>query len=291
MTMLVDHAEGMRIAISNPGLGFFAHLTWYIPILTVSAERNIPVDIASISPQYVSPERGADFVGYFFIDRVAAQRTIPPDLPWTTIRTIGDVVADDDALQSGFEHAHRMFFDRYAFRPWVTEALDTLLQSRPPGGRLIGIHYRGTDKHSEAPRTAYADMLAIIDRELMQSPDARIFLATDEARFVHACRLRYGNRLFFLRDFVRSADREAVHHNRKHDGFHLGRDAVLNCAMLSRCNIVIKTPSILSGWAKILNPAVEMYLVTRPFSYCAWFPDRALPSYPGSIEGTADNVR
>lgn len=288
MAMLVDHAEGMRIAISRPGLGFFAHLTWYIPILTVSAQHNIPVDIASISPQYTSPERGPDFVGYFFIDRVAAQRTIPPDLPWTTIRTVGDVVADDDALQSGFEHAHRVFFERYAFRPWVTEAVDTLLQDRPPGRRLIGIHYRGTDKKSEAPRTAYEEMLAIIDRELTQSPDAQIFLATDEARFVHACRLRYGNRLLFLRDFVRSTDGNAVHHNRKHDGFQLGRDAVLNCATLSRCDIVIKTPSILSGWAKVLNPAVEMYLVAKPFSQCMWFPDRALPSYPGTIESTAE---
>lgn len=288
MTMLVDHAEGMRIAINNPNLGFFAHLTWYVPILTVSAQRNIPVEIASISPQYVSPERGPDFVGYFFIDRGAAQRTIPPDLPWTMIRTIGDVVADDDALQSGFENAHRVFFDRYAFRPWVTKVLDTLLQSRSAGGRLIGIHYRGTDKQSEAPRTAYADMLAIIDRELAQSPDADIFLATDEAHFVHACRLRYGNRLLFLPDFARSTDGQPLHHSRKHDGYHLGRDAVLNCAMLSRCNIVIKTPSILSGWAKILNPALEMYLVARPFSNCTWFPDRALPSYPGNIESMTE---
>lgn len=290
MAMLVDNADGMRIAIGNPILGFFAHLTWYIPILTVSAQRNIPVEIASVSPQYVSPERGPDLAGYFFVDRLAGTQAIAPDLPWTTIRTIGDVVADDDALQSDFENAHRVFFDRYAFQPWVTATLDTLLQGRPPGVRLIGIHYRGTDKQSEAPRVAYEEMIAIIDRELGQSPAAHIFLASDEARFVHACLRRYGNRLAFLRDFVRSMDGEAIHLDRKLDGFRLGRDAVLNCAMLSRCDVVIKTPSILSGWAKILNPALEMYLVTRPFSHCTWFPDRALPSYPGTIEA-GGNVR
>jgi hypothetical protein len=289
MAMLVDNAEGMRIAINNPILGFFAHLLWYLPILTVSAQRNIPVDIASVSPQYISPERGPNFPSYFFADRLAGQRTVRPDMPWTMIRHIGEVVADDDKLQTSFEAAHRVFFDRYAVQPWVSTALDTLQQSRPPGARLIGIHYRGTDKKSEAPRVAYEEMLAIIDRELTRTPDAHIFLATDEAHFLHACQLRYGNRLFFLRDSVRSTDGKAFHLHRRHDGFHLGRDAVLNCAMLSRCDLVIKTPSILSGWAKILNPALEMYLVRRPYSYCTWFPDRALPSYPGTIEA-GDNA-
>lgn len=290
MSMLVDNAEGMRIAINNPTLGFFAHLTWYLPILAISAERNIPVDLACISHNYISREHGADFIYYFFVDQRAEQQNIPAEVPWKVIRYIGEVVADDDELLGDFAKAHRTFFDRYALRPWIIETLDALLRGRPRGGRLIGVHYRGTDKKSEAPRVAYEEMLAIIDCELMQSPDAHIFLATDEAPFLETCRARYGARLLFLRDFVRSMDGNAVHVQRKLDGFRLGRDAVLNCAMLSRCDIVIKTPSILSGWAKILNPALEMYLVTRPFSHCTWFPDRALPSYPGTIEA-GGNVR
>lgn len=287
MTMLVDSREGMRIAINNPDMGFFVHLLWYIPILIISAKHDIPVDLACTSRNYVSPARGPDFVRYFFTDRHAAQRSTLSALPWRTIRTIGDVVADDDRLLGDFAKAHRVFFERYAVQPWVTETLDAQMPSRPRGSRLIGVHYRGTDKKFEAPRIAYEHMLALIDRELSRSADAQIFLATDEAPFLEACRGRYGAHLLFLRDFARSMDGHAVHRHRSYDGFMLGRDAMLNCMALSRCDVVIKTPSILSGWAKIMNPALEMYLVTRPFSACTWFPDRALPSHPDSVEGLA----
>lgn len=289
MTMLVDSREGMRIAINNPEMGFFVHLLWYLPILIISAKHDIPVDLACISQNYVSRERGPDFVRYFFVDRLAAQRSTLSEMPWRTIRSIVEVVADDDRLMGDFENAHRVFFGRYALQPWVTETLDALMPSRPHGGsRLIGVHYRGTDKKAEAPRIAYEDMLAIVDREVLASADAQIFLATDETPFLEACRARYGARLLFLRDFARSMDGHAVHRHRPYDGFLLGRDALLNCMALSRCDIVIKTPSILSGWAKIMNPALETYLVTRPFTGCTWFPDRALPSYPGTVESTAE---
>jgi len=280
MAMLVDSPEGMRIAIRRPGLGFFAHLIWYVPILIIAKQRNIPVEIASVSSQYVTRERGADFVDYFFADRLAAQLEIPPGVPWTKIKTISEVVADDDRLHKGFDYAHRIFFDRYAFRPWVLETLDALLKGRPQGKRLIGVHYRGTDKDSEAPRVTYPDMLAVIDRELARSPDADIFVATDEASFLDACRGRYGARLLFLRDYARAMDGKAVHLRSELDGFLLGRDAVLNCAVLARCDVAIKTPSILSGWAKIINPALEVFLVARPYDHFTFFPDRAIPSYP-----------
>lgn len=283
MAMLVDSPEGMRIAISRPGLGFFAHLIWYIPILITAQQRNIPVDIASVSPQYVTRERGADFVSYFFADRRAADLKIPESVPWTGINTISQVVADDDSLHKGFDYAHRIFFDRYEFQPWVLETLDALLRGRPQGKRLIGVHYRGTDKHVEAPRVGYEDMLAVMDRELTRSPDAHIFVATDEAQFLDACRSRYGARVLFLRDYVRAVDGKPVHLRRELDGFQLGRDAVLNCALLARCDVLIKTPSILSGWAKIINPALDAYLVARPYGHFTFFPDRAIPSYPAEV--------
>lgn len=288
MTRLVDSPEGRRIAMNVPWLGFFAHLNWCLQILAIAAERKIPVELACISPQYVSRERGADFIDYFFVDRHAAQQNIPPEVPWTMIRDIDEVLAKDQRIETGFEDAHRIFFGRYAFRPWILETLEASFRGRPPDRRLIGVHYRGTDKTSEAPRIAYEEMFAIIDREVARSPDAHIFLASDEAPFIDACRTRYGDRLLFLRDYVRAIDGKPLHRNRALDGFHLGRDAVLNCAALARCDILIKTPSTLSGWAKIVNPALETYLVTRPFSTSNWFPDGAIPSYP-QIAGESHN--
>lgn len=283
MTLLVDHPEGMRIAIDRPGLGFFAHLTWYIPILTVAGQQNIPVQIASLSRQYVTPERGGDFVDYFFADRLAGHLNMPESVPWTVIKTISQVVPDDDRLQTGFDYANRIFFERYEFRPWVLETIDVLLKDRPKDDRLIGVHYRGTDKDTEAPRVDYAEMLAVIERELARSPNAHIFVATDEVHFLEVCRTRYGGRVLFLKDYVRSRSGQPVHLQPMHDGFRLGRDAVLNCALLSRCDILIKTPSILSGWAKIINPALPAFLMARPYDKFKWFPDRDIPSYP--VEG------
>jgi hypothetical protein len=60
-----------------------------------------------------------------------------------------------------------------------------------------------------------------------------------------------------------------------HPGLAIGREALVTCLLLSRCGFLIKTPSYLSGWAKIFNPLLPVWLIS-PLLSRGLFPDRQL---------------
>ena len=279
MVKMIERTRGVRVEINNSHLGFFAHLNWLVLALGFSAKSGIPVQFSCTSRQYVSPERGTNFLDYFFVDLKLRELSIPVDETWIRISQIQELIAPEDYPKRTFEMANSWFFGRFALQRWVVEANDHFFAGRSPDRKLIGVHYRGTDKSSEAPQTPYQRMLAAIDHELTSWPDADVFLATDEEGFLAVCHKRYGRRLSFLQDHARSSDGKAIHKDRELDGFQIGRDALLNSLALSRCDKVIKTPSTMSGWAKIMTPCLPVFLMDRPYDACSWFPDRDLPSY------------
>lgn len=59
------------------------------------------------------------------------------------------------------------------------------------------------------------------------------------------------------------------------DKLQLTKESVAEMLALSKCKLVLKNQSAFSSWAKILNPSIEMYRVSK----CkrTWFPDYYLP--------------
>jgi hypothetical protein len=105
-----------------------------------------------------------------------------------------------------------------------------------------------------------------------------LFVSSDEQDFIERVAATFGDALpvVFHEDQQRSRDGRPVHHSQSSDRFQRGQEAVLNCLLLSRCAALIKTPSILSGWSKLFNPALEVTMLARPFDQHLWFPDREL---------------
>jgi hypothetical protein len=54
------------------------------------------------------------------------------------------------------------------------------------------------------------------------------------------------------------------------------RDAIVNCLILSRCEALLKTASILSAWSKLFNPRLPVVMLNRPPDEHLWFPERVL---------------
>src|SRR5271157_2949499 len=55
------------------------------------------------------------------------------------------------------------------------------------------------------------------------------------------------------------------------------KDAILDCLSLARCRYVLKCMSALSGFAKVLNPDLEVYRVAAMKQ--DWFPDAYIPPH------------
>lgn len=272
------------VDIRNPRNGFFAHLEWVLELLAHQHLSGTPVDVRLSSPQYVSPTRGTDFLKYFFVSNAVMAPT-PPDTPWFVIEEMNELgFSPSYDLVLNVELAHTLFFARYAFQPDFAAECEATRERLLEDHRTLGVHFRGTDKRRCAPRALLDTVFSVIDEQLTRHPnDTRIFVATDEVAFLDHCVARYGQRVVWLEDHLRSGDGQPVHLGREVDGYQLGRDALLNCWMLSRCDTVIKTASILSAWAKVLNPSLPIYAVTRGKIAGTYFPERDIPDYSSTI--------
>jgi hypothetical protein len=143
---------------------------------------------------------------------------------------------------------------------------------------VVGVHYRGTDKVRESPMVPYERVRRNIDRylELYPATDC-VFVATDDANFLdHLQNSSLGPTLVYRDDSFRSRDGSSIHESSPTDKYAMNRDAIVNCLILSRCEALLKTASILSGWSKLFNPRLPVVMLNRPHDEHLWFPERVL---------------
>lgn len=138
---------------------------------------------------------------------------------------------------------------------------DRFLRETFNGARVVGVHYRGTDKIEDTPRVPFDTVLAAIHDVLRpEGPEAcPIFLATDDQGFLdHARRAFPGN--VYVREMPRSVDGSPIHKTRR-SGYMKGVDAVMDCLLLSRCQHLIRTPSNLSLFSTLFNPDLPVTML------------------------------
>jgi hypothetical protein len=145
-------------------------------------------------------------------------------------------------------------------------------------GRVVGVHYRGTDKIVESPFVPYDRVRRNIEHYLKRYPETDgVFVATDDARFLDYLQgTPIGRGIIYRDDSFRSRDGSAIHESAATDKDQINRDAIVNCLILSRCVALLKTASILSAWSKLFNPELPVVMLNRPPDENLWFPERVL---------------
>ncbi len=252
-------------------LGVFAQLTQFLLIATYCEEADIRPYFYVINTNLVDCRRGANWAEYFL-----RQHGIRPvDIP--TIRrqiTTGSAVRirnryDINSLARGgglaelqnelgdVREAARLFHRHLRFRDGIVQEVDHFIAKAFGGSPFLGIHYRATDKFgTEAPLVHFDTMGRQIDAHRAGMP---LFVATDSPEFLAFCRGRYGAD---VAHFTRPDGRS--HLERQDRNYEKGREAILDCLTLSRSRTLIKTPSALSAWSKVLNDDLALVLVGEP---------------------------
>ena len=151
----------------------------------------------------------------------------------------------------------------------------------PKGRRLLGIHYRGTDKQTATwdsnPITQEQYLELIGDFLSEQPPFDGIIAATDEHSFVDKLRqvvdlpvTNLGAVEFHLASVHSTTRAEKADR------------ALVDCLLLSRCAMVIETSSALPSFAKLFNPELQIYrcAASRVFSNMPYFPVAFIPALP-----------
>lgn len=160
-----------------------------------------------------------------------------------------------------------------------------------PPGRILGVHYRGTDKQTatwDSNPISPAEYLTLIQSFLhTREPYHAVFVATDHFPFVQ--QLEEALKLPVLAlgevDFHMAA-KQSTTRAEKADR------AMLDCVLLSKCDCVIETSSALPSFAKLLNPDLEIYrcaaskLFGQLYTKMPYFPVAHIPVLPSYDEAS-----
>jgi hypothetical protein len=98
---------------------------------------------------------------------------------------------------------------------------------------VLGVHYRGTDKSAEAPIKKYPKTNSI-------------FVSSDENNFIKFLKESSIQIKVFSKDYLFRSDNSDPVHFSKNNIIEINREALVNMLLLSNCNTILKTASILS---------------------------------------------
>jgi hypothetical protein len=130
---------------------------------------------------------------------------------------------------------------------------------------MIGVHYRGTDKVTEAPRVRYHEMAKAVSEFVISEGlrQFKVFVATDEVNFLKFMKKKFPNRIVCYEESYRSTDNAPIHFNETLSPYKKGEDAFIDCLLLSHCNYLIATCSHLSLCSTFFNPKLQMRVLNN----------------------------
>jgi hypothetical protein len=264
-------------------MGFGAMLTVSACIFNYCDQNSRLPYLKWTNPLYSRDHRGKeDWLGHYFIRTCPSEEEIKRDIGRKTLSFLKftsywDLSSDpSDRWQAGLtiERAHALFNRHLAIREeWLLER-DRFAQMNFGSGDVLGIHYRGTDKIQEAPRVQWENVKASADQVLATRTFSHIFVATDEPEFLKFIVEAYG------RPMVVDLGCREIYSGSQPAHFTTGNrqvkayEALMTILLLAKCKVLIRTPSHLSAWAKILNPDMEAIVLTKTFERSFHFPER-----------------
>ena len=261
----------LSFEIHNPGLGFFAHLNWCANVLGYCQRRGLKAQLSAISPQYRDPTRSPNWLTYFFaipdaegsVDfRIAqfSELCMPRRyLEWRTIERVSELVSRHLPLRTEIQGKRDQFCDEHF-----------------AGKKILGLHFRGTDKTEEAPRVGWDAMRQTVCNYLRENHADALFVASDEPAFIDYVNDSFPHLALISTGCARGGLAARYKADLGSDNYRKGEGALLDCLLLSRCSAVIRTTSFLSAWASIFNPALPIVLLNHPYPETLWFPESAL---------------
>jgi hypothetical protein len=185
-----------------------------------------------------------------------------------------------------FNLAHNLFFKYFKISDEIYNEVKNFVEPRK-GKKTLGIHYRGTDKINST-ESGYMDehvFVKIVDDYLSKDKDIdTIFVISDEKQkiiFISEYYNNKGYKTYYPDDSVSLSRSDLLFYHYSNessdDRDYLFKKSIVDPLILSNCDVLFKSQSALSSWAKIFNPSLDVYRITS-FKY-SWFPDGYINKY------------
>jgi len=263
------------INLDSDWLGLGARIVATIELLMYAEENGLLLKM-----KYGYRRRGDDYNYYedLFEDIIAEKgQEKNKQINYTSIRNVFEL-----GLKKNYnkllncELANKLFNRHIRITCNIMTEVDNFYNCHFKGCNVLALHYRGTDKVGEAPKVeldfVYNFIVETLDTSTIKFD--KLFISSDEVSCIELFQKRKLPLEIISRDDIyRSSDGKQFHRDPSNNISVINQEALINCLLLSKCNLLIKTASILSDCCKIFNPDLPMIILNEPHSSnLIWWP-------------------
>lgn len=158
--------------------------------------------------------------------------------------------------------AHHLIKKHIKIKEHILNEIGKFYEHHMKDKHVIGIHIRGTDKGS-AKATAKTmkviepiSYIKEIDKYSMNYPNSKIFVATDQEQYLELLKENYGTRIISY-PAIRSTSKLAPFQIKDLNNYRKGKDVLIECLLLSKCQFFLKCTSTVGEAALWFNPYLE----------------------------------
>ncbi len=275
--------NGIYAVNIDANVGFFAQLSWCLYIFDYCKRRALKPYIALSGPFYSSVQ-GEDWLGNYFcnfkLTEIDKQNMASGRIRVSQISDIDQLGwPKNSGSELTLDYAKTLFEENLRIKSEIIDCVELFVKNNFKGKKVLGVHFRGTDKKHEAAQVSREFCTKTISNYLSANPDTNmLFVATDEEAFLEWIKAEFSHiHVVHHDDTERSREGMAIHtHPSLGNNYNKGKEALINCLLLSRCEALIRTASFLSAWSSVFNPDLKVIMLNRPYEGKGWFPDNVV---------------
>jgi hypothetical protein len=225
--------KGKKVIIKGTNAGFFSMFRGTVGTIYAAKAEGYDVFVDWSNTLYNDDSHGPNVWEYFFENLSDSSIGGQPT---------SHVILPREASTRQF--MHQTITDHIKVKQDILKEVESLVGTHP---NLLGVHIRLTDKHNctqhgepETGKPIDIDLyVKHVDSYLEKYPTSKIYLATDDEKCMSCFKELYGDKLIY-KDAIRSSGSVSIHHHLQGSNYQKGRDVLVDCLALSKCNHLIK---------------------------------------------------
>jgi hypothetical protein len=254
-------AKAIQLNLGARPAGFFSNFFQVVGAIDICEHFEWDLNIRFDKGAYFDPMVGEDWWSSYFARNTFQYCKSGSATPFPVPHSYNGALSEHGKrLASKIAH---QIVKRIPIHQHILEQVDSVSSDWEPG--VVGVHYRGTDKvRTESVRVPYEFVADQLD--LRFRSDTRFFVATDEAAFHEFIQGRFPGRIYHS-DAVCGSGEIPPHKDpdnvaKRHQ---IGREALVECLLLAKCKVLVRTDSNLSQASLFFNPKAKCFNLSDHF--------------------------
>jgi len=247
--------------INSTGAGFFSNFRGSVSAIKRCEDNDLVPFMNWRNNPYIENSQGGNSWDYYF------------EQPFNVINNNIKYNIEQDFSWRNLPHTRETMsslIEKYiTLKPNIQKEIDDFYDRNMKSRHVLGVHIRLTDKATHPAEKKTIVSLENYKTEIRNYvnlfPDAYIYLATDSTDYINQLKEEFGDKII-LPDVLRSSGGASVHHHSQGNGYKKGKDVLMECILLSKCDFLIKGVSNVSLCALFFNKELEHFNITSQYN-------------------------